>query len=239
MDDKTKTELPAPLGAPHWTQRLSSLLLISLAALWLFIVWNAPIDRAQGVIQKILYAHAPCAFAAYLGFFLTATFGALYLWKREERFDKLAIASAEVGVVFCTLVIITGPIWARGTWGAWWTWDPRLSVTLMLWFVYLAYLLLRGFTDGGEQTARFASIYGIAGLMAIPLNYFAIELFGGSAMHPDNLEEGSLGDGMGWPFLLGTLTAFAAFFHLFVLRAQAEFLRAACARAAYEAEVDR
>lgn len=236
MTQTNTPTLPAPFGAPHWTQRATGLVLLLLAFVYGWSVASAPLDRVQGVIQKILYVHVPCAFAAYLGFVLTAVFGALYLWKRQEIFDKLAVAAAEVGVVFCTLVIVTGPIWARGTWGAWWTWDPRLTVTLLLWFVYLAYLLLRSFTDGGERTARFAAVYGILGLLAIPLNYFAIELFGGSAMHPENLERGSLGAGMGLPFLMGTLTAFAAFAHLLVLRVQVEILRLACSRAAQERE---
>lgn len=229
--DSSIPNLPAPFGAPHWSERATGLTLALLVAVYAWAVYTAPIDRMQGIIQKILYVHVPCAFAAYLGFFLTALFGVLYLAKRKEIFDKLALASAEVGVIFCTLVIVTGPIWARGTWGAWWTWDPRLTVTLLLWFVYLAYLMLRSFTDGGERTARFAAVYGIVGLLVIPLNYFAIELFGGGAMHPDNLERGSLGAGMGLPFLMGTLTAFAAFAHLLVLRVQVEVLRLACAHA--------
>ncbi len=227
---------PSPSDTAHWSERATAAVLVLLSSVYAWSVASAPLDRVQGVIQKILYVHVPCAFAAYLGFALTALFGALYLARRQEIFDKLALAAAEVGVVFCTLVIITGPIWARGTWGAWWTWDPRLTVTLLLWFVYLSYLMLRAFTDGGERTARFAAVYGILGLLTIPLNYFAIDLFGGSAMHPENLERGSLGTGMGLPFLIGTLTAFAAFAHLLVLRVRVEFLRLACARAAQDRE---
>ena len=206
--------------------RVSGVVLAALAALWLALVVRAPVDSMQGVIQKVLYVHVPCAFAAYAGFIGTALFGALYLWRNDERFDRFALASAEVGVLFCTLVIVTGPIWAKGTWGHWWAWDPRLTVTLLLWFVYLAYLLLRSFTEGSARTARFAAVYGIAGVFAIPLNYFAIELFGGAAMHPDNLERGSLGDGMGWPFLVGVLAGLAAYVHLLLLRTDLESLRA-------------
>ena len=99
-------------------------------------------------------------------------------------------------------------------------------VTLLLWFIYLAYLLLRSFTEGSARTARFAAVYGIAGVFAIPLNYFAIELFGGAAMHPDNLERGSLGAGMGWPFAVGVATGLAAYLHLLLLRTDLESLRA-------------
>jgi heme exporter protein C len=191
-----------------------------------FAVANAPVDSVQGVIQKILYVHPPLAYGAYLGFVVTAVCGVLYLWRDDENCDRLAIAGAEVGVIFCTLMIVTGPIWAKGTWGKWWSWDPRLTVTLLLWFVYLAYLLLRSFGDGGARTARFAAVYGLVGAALIPLNYFVIEIFGGRGMHPENLERGSLGDGMGLPFLLGNLTLFVAFWWLVLVRWEVENLRA-------------
>ena len=210
--------------------RASGAVLAAVAALWAVAVAGAPADAMQGAIQKILYVHVPAALGAYLGFLGTALCGALYLRSGAERWDRMAIASAEVGVVFCTLNIATGPIWARGTWGHWWAWDPRLTMTLLLWFIYLAYLLLRSFTEGSERTARFAAVYGLLGALAIPLNYFAIRLFGGAAMHPDNLERESLGPGMGWPFLLGMLAAAAAFAHLLALRFDLETRRVARAR---------
>jgi len=215
--------------------------LLPLCAVYGLAVITAPEDAVQGVIQKILYVHPACAFAAYLGFGLTALGGALYLWREDEQYDRLALASAEVGVVFCTLVILTGPIWARGTWGRFWSWDPRLTVTLLLWFIYLAYLLLRGFTEGSARAARFAAVYGIAGVLAIPLNYFAIDLFGGRAIHPENLGRGSLGAGMGLPFALGLVTALLAFFHLLARRLELEGLRArnACAEAETQHEPAR
>jgi len=202
-------------------------LALALAAAWLYAVASAPNDAVQGPIQKILYVHVPVAFAAYLGFLVTAIGGALYLWRGDEQYDRLGISAAEVGVLFCTLVIVTGPIWARGTWGKWWSWDPRLTVTLLLWFIYLAYLLIRSFTEGSERGARFAAVYGIAGLAAIPLNYFAIDLFGSRAIHPENLQRGSLGEGMGLPFGLGVIAAIAAFFHLLARRLEVEALRQA------------
>jgi heme exporter protein C len=212
---------------------------IAMALLGVVYAWyvvTAPIDATQGIIQKILYVHPPLAYGAYLGFIITAIGGAIYLKNGREEFDRLAIASAEVGVIFCTLMLVTGPIWARGTWGAWWSWDPRLTVTLLLWFVYLAYLLLRSFSEGGARTARFGAIYGIVGVILIPLNYYVIDLFGSRAMHPKNLEGGSLGDGMGMPFLMGNLTLFFAFVYLVILRWDVEGLRALDARRAAEDE---
>lgn len=225
MTTHSSARLSIPVSAAARWRRPTLFVALVLAAAWLASVLRAPEDGIQGVIQKILYVHVPCAFAAYAGFGLTAVSGALFLWRGEERYDRLGRAAAEVGVVFCTLVITTGPIWAKGTWGRWWSWDPRLTVTLLLWFVYLAYLLIRGFTEGSERGARFAAVYGIVGLAAVPLNYFAIELFGGRAIHPENLQRGSLGAGMAWPFALGVVTGLMGFAHLVVRRVELEALR--------------
>ena len=210
--------------------RITGLLLAVLGALSAWMVGSAPIDAYQGVVQKILYVHVPCAFSAYLGFVVTGLCGGLYLWKREDHWDRLASAGAEVGLLFCTLNLVTGPIWGKATWGHWWVWDPRLTVTLLLWFIYLAYLLLRSFTEGSERTARFAAVYGLLGLLAIPLNYYAIELAGGASLHPENLERGSLGAGMGLPFLFSVLTGIAALAHLLALRFDLEQRRFAQGR---------
>jgi heme exporter protein C len=217
-------------------KRATALALAVLAAGWAYAVWQAPLDSVQGVIQKILYVHPPLAFACYAGFIGTAIGGALFLARGDERFDRFAAASAEVGVVFATLMLVTGPIWARGTWGKWWTWDPRLTVTLILYLTYVAYLLLRSFTEGSERAARFAAVYGILGAALIPLNYYAIELFGSRALHPDNLERGSLGEGMGLPFLFGVLATMAAFAFLLVRRFELGNLRATRAGLALAAE---
>lgn len=224
--ERASARARGPLGA------LTGVLLVIYA----FAVVRAPIDSVQGVIQKILYVHPPLAYGAYLGFVLTALGGALYLRGEREEWDRFAIAGAEVGSVFCALMMITGPIWGKGTWGKWWSWDPRLTVTLLLFFVYLAYLFLRAFSEGGARAARFAAVYGIVGVLLIPLNYFVIELFGSRAMHPENLERGSLGEGMVMPFVLGNLLLFAAFAYLFLLRFEVETLRARAALRAAEAE---
>ena len=174
-------------SSPSRAHTITTLLLIGCVATWAFLAWNAPIDRVQGVIQKILYVHVPMAIGAYLGFICTAVGGALYLWKGDERWDRFALSSAEIGVLFAVMMLISGPIWGKGTWGKWWSWDLRLTVTLLLFFVYVAYLLLRSFTEGSERAARFAAVYGIAGMALIPLNYFAIKLAAGRSIHPENL----------------------------------------------------
>jgi heme exporter protein C len=214
--ERLAARVQAPLG---W-------LLLVLLAIYVWSVVRAPIDSVQGVIQKILYVHPPLAYGAYLGFVFTGIGGAFYLWREREDWDRFAVAGAEVGIVFCTLMMITGPIWAKGTWGKWWSWDPRLTVTLLLWFIYLAYAVLRSFSEGGPRTARFAAVYGIVGVLLIPLNYYVIEIFDSRSMHPENIERGSLGAGMGLPFLMGNLALFAAFLWLFLLRFEVETLRA-------------
>jgi heme exporter protein C len=216
--------------------RPSGIALALVAPVWLWLAAQAPLDSVQGVVQKIVYVHPPCAFAAYLGFACTALGGALYLWRRDEAWDRFAASSAEVGVLFCALVIATGPLWARGTWGRWWSWDLRLTLTLLLFLVFLSYLLLRSFTEGSERTARFAAVYGIAGLALVPLNYFAIELAGGRSIHPENLQRGSLGAGMRAPFWIGVLAALVAFAHLLARRIELAWLEDRAARSASGAE---
>ncbi len=235
MADATSTEQPLTTlsNLEQDAARLRGWLgypLLLLLAVYAWAVIAAPIDNVQGVIQKILYVHPPQAYGAYLGFIITAISGGLYLWTRREEFDRLAIAATEVGVIFCTLMLVTGPIWARGTWGKWWSWDPRLTVTLLLWFIYLAYMLLRSFSGGGTRTARFAAVYGIVGIVLIPLNYYIIEIFDKRSIHPENLERGSLGAGMGWPFVIGNLALFFVFAYFVLLRWEVESLRTRAAR---------
>ncbi len=218
-----------------WHRATAGLLFV-LAALWIYLVWNAPIDRVQGVVQKILYVHPPTAFAMYLGFVLTGVGGALYLWRGDARYDRFAASSAEVGVLFAVLMLLSGPIWAKGTWGKWWSWDLRLTLTLVQFMVYVAYLLLRSFTEGSERAARFAAVYGIIGVVLIPLNYFAIDLAAGRSIHPENLGDGSLGEGMRAPFWAGVVTSLTAFAYLLVRRLEVGGLRAEAAhREAHDA----
>ncbi len=199
-------------------ERVAAIVLAMLALVWAYTIWNAPDDQVQGSIYKILFVHAPAAFAAYLGFGLTGVGGALYLWREDERYDRLAGAAAEVGLVFCTLVILTGPVWAQAAWGKPWVWDPRLVVTAILWVTYLAYMLLRQFADEGPRAARATAVYGILAVFLIPLNYFAIDLFGGRSQHPENLSSGSLGVGIAGPFAMSVLTCLVAFAYLLLVR---------------------
>ncbi len=181
------------------------------------VLFVAPTEAAQGLLQKILYAHAPSWGGAYLGFTLTALGGLGYLLTRSERFDRLALSAAEVGVLFCTLGMVTGPLWAKSAWGAWWVWDLRLTSALILWFVYLAYLFLRSFTVGSDAARTFASVYGIAGIALIPFVYYAVDIAQGSSLHPVNPAREGLPAPMAWTLVAGFI-AYLLVFAYFLAR---------------------
>jgi heme exporter protein C len=170
--------------------------LVSLAMLTaLFMIgFYAPEEREQGIVQKIFYLHVPSAWVAFLAFFFVFVFSFRYLTSREKRWDNRATAAAEVGVLFCTLVLLTGPIWARPVWGVWWTWDARLTLTLVLWLIYVAYLLLRHYTVGEEKRATLSAILGIVGFIDVPLVYFAIRWW--RTQHPQPLVAGGPDSGL-------------------------------------------
>ena len=129
---------------------------------------------------------------SFLGFFIVAGASAAFLWQGDRFSDLLAQAAAEVGMVFCTLVIITGSIWARPIWGVWWTWDPRLTMVVILWMIYAAYILLRLLAGDNELIARYAAVLGIVGVLDIPLLYIAVKLWRG--IHPKVEQEGARDD---------------------------------------------
>jgi heme exporter protein C len=188
------------------------------SAIWLpLVVWYAPIEAVQGVVQKIFYVHIPAIIPMYLGFVLTAIGGVGYLRTRDERWDRLAYAGAEVGVVFCSLMLLVGPIWAKPVWGHWWVWDLRLTSTLVLWFIYVAYLFLRALAFGSDAAKTFTSVYGIVGTAAIPFVYFAVDLAQSSTMHPSNPAREGLPTEMGQTVGAG-MVAFLLIFAWLVAR---------------------
>ena len=169
-----------------------TLLAIITAALLCFALYEAlivaPTEQTMGNVQRIFYYHVPSAWTAFLLFAINFVASILYLIKRSEKTDILALTSAEVGVVFCTVVLITGPIWARPVWGIWWTWDMRLTLTLVLWLIYVSYLVLRRFSTSGK-TPVIAAVVAIFGALDVPLVYFSIWFF--RTQHPSPV----IGDG--------------------------------------------
>ncbi len=154
---------------------------VMLAAI-IMIFFYAPLEKQMGIVQKIFYFHVPIAWSTFLAFFFVFVNSILFLWKRDRSYDLMAHASAEVGVIFCTLVLITGPIWGKPAWGAWWTWDNRLTTTLILWLIYIAYLMLRQYGGEEGQLSRFCAVLGIVGFLDVPLIYLSVKWW--RSQHP-------------------------------------------------------
>ena len=159
-------------------------------------------------IFRIFYYHVPSAWTAFLLFFANFIASVTFLVKRNPKTDAFALATAEVGVVFCTVVLVTGPIWARPVWGIWWTWDARLTTTLVLWLIYVSYLLLRRYSTGG-QTAVIAAALAVFGFVDVPLVYMSIRWF--RTQHPQPVIAGDPGSGIAPPMMHALLINFAAF----------------------------
>lgn len=154
----------------------------ALAVSQWFIYRYAPIEAQMGVVQKIFYTHLPLAWWAFVSFFTVCVAGILYLVRRDRRWDALAGAAAEVGLVLCSLALITGSIWARHSWGTWWTWDPRLTTALVLWFLYAGYLVLRHMDMPAERRAALCAVVGIVAFADVPLVFLSARLW--RSIHP-------------------------------------------------------
>lgn len=184
---------------------------LMIAALYMVFVY-VPTEKNTGIIQHIFYFHVPVAWVSFLAFFVTFSASILYLWKREIKWDAVACASAEVGVIFTTLVLITGPIWAKPAWGIWWTWDARLTTSLVLWLIYVAYLLVRHLATNPAQGARYGAVIGIVGFIDVPIVFLTVSLW--RTQHPSTIIfEGGLTP----PMLMTLLICLAAFTVLYIL----------------------
>ncbi len=184
--------------------------LLMLSALYAIFIY-APIEKTMGIVQKIFYLHVPAAFLAFFAFFITFLASIVCLFKKDQKWDVIAYCSAEIGVLFCTIVLITGPIWAKPVWNVWWTWDPRLTTTLILWFIYLAYLMLRGVVRE-NQRANLSAVFGIIGFANVPITFFAIRLW--RTIHPVIIT--SAGINISKPMKYTLLLTFCAFFLFFL-----------------------
>ncbi len=186
-------------------------LALMVAALYLVFVY-VPTEKEMGIVQRIFYLMVPMGWLAMLSFFIVFIGSIFYLVKRESKWDILARSSAEIGIVFTTLALITGAIWAKPIWGVWWSWEPRLTATLVLWLIYLAYLMVRSFATEESQGARFAAVVGIIGFVDLPIIALATTLWRG--MHPGAIIfQGGLAPSM----LLTLLVSIIAFTALYLL----------------------
>lgn len=216
-----------------WT--LVSITTLALFMLTLYLIFVvAPVEKQMGIVQKIFYFHVPSAYAMYIGFAFSAVGSAMYLIKRNAKWDALGVAGAEVGTLFCVIVLLTGPLWARKAWGVWWTWDPRLTTTLLAGMIFAAYLALRSMGSAGEVEKRFASGLALFGIIDLPLIHYSVQRWRG--VHPTVItgKGGGLESEMYWALGL----SFVAFTGLAVLliwaRASAERQREEAARLRFE-----
>ena len=162
---------------------LLALAVLAVVGTFVRVIFFTPIEARQGPAQKIFFLHAPTAFIGlYVAFGIVALTSALYLWLRDERLDRIAASSVEVGIVFMTVVLVTGPLWGKPVWGTWWTWDARLTLTLFLWFVFVGYLILRGAIEDPGTRARYSAVLGVLGALLVPFIHLSVYLF--RTLHP-------------------------------------------------------
>jgi len=154
--------------------------LIPVALYFAFIY--APTEMIMGEVQRIFYFHLASAWTGLLSFFFVFLGGALYLWNKNPKHDYFAHSAVELGILFMSIVLITGPIWAKPVWGAWWTWDPRLTSTFVLWLIFVAYLLLRTSLKDHPAVRTYAAVYGIIGFIDVPIVWMSIHWW--RTIHP-------------------------------------------------------
>lgn len=212
--------LPSPARMPG----VDAFLLLAIAACiaaCIRALYFTPVDAMLGAAQKILYVHVPAAIAGlYIGCGLLAVASLMYLWVRDARIDRLAESVAEVSLVFMGIVLVTGPVWARTSWGTWWVWDARVTSTLFLWLIVLGYLVLRNAVESAEHRARLSAVMGSLAALLVPFVHLTVKLFRG--MHPQPIvlkpERPTLPPEMLWSYGASTLAFVLLFFALLRLR---------------------
>ena len=201
----------------------TGLTLLGLAGLialyWLSFFWVST-EASQGIAQRIFYVHVPAAWTAFLAIGIAALCSGVYLWLRDDRLDRAAAAAAEGGLVFATIVITTGPLWGKIAWGTYWTWEPRLTLTLLLWFIFVGYFMVRNATEDPDRGKRFAAVVAIVGALDIPFIHVSVLWF--RSLHPQpvvaRVDGPSLPGDMLTTLLFGVLTFTVIFFGLFLFR---------------------
>ncbi len=228
----TPLELPEPKGV-DWLLTIAAVACIGASIRALFYT---PIDAMLGAAQKIFYVHVPAAVAGlYIACGLLAIASIMYLWIKDDRLDRLAESAAEVGLVFMGIVLVTGPIWARTSWGTWWVWEARITSTLFLWMLVLGYLVLRGAVESTENRARLSAVMGSLAALLVPFIHLTVKLFRG--MHPQPVVIAPEKPKMPPEMLLTFLLSMGAFLLLFfaLLRLRYRWATLRDARAAMEA----
>ena len=227
---------PVTLPEPKGFDAFLAIAIVAVIAACTRALYFTPIDSMLGAAQKIFYVHVPAAiiglyFACGLLFVSSIT----YLWIKDERLDRLAESSAEVGLVFMGIVLVTGPVWARTSWGTWWVWEARITSTLFLWLLVVGYLVLRSGVESAEVRARLSAVMGSLAALLVPFIHLTVKLFRG--MHPEPVvlapEKPKMPPEMLMSFGLSMVAFLLLFFALLRLRFRWATLRDA--RAAMEA----
>ncbi len=213
-----------PARAGWWRSPGNWLLVVGvvLMAANLYLIFAvAPTEAVMGDVQRIFYIHVPMAVMSFLAFAVVFAASIVYLAKRGEKWDRVAHAGAEVGLVFVSLALITGIIWARPVWGVWWTWDPRLTTTLILWLIYAAYLMIRSYAPNRARGAVYGAVVGVVGFVDVPIVYFSVNWW--RSLHPEAVvgplaETGSLEPIMVRILMFSLLAFLVLFLYLIVER---------------------
>jgi heme exporter protein C len=201
--------------------------LLLVAALMLFrapfMIQAAPTEATMGVVQKIFYYHVPSAMMTFFAAFVCGVSSAVFLFRRSQAADHIAVAAAELAVVFGLIVLVTGPLWARKAWGVWWLWDVRLTMTLVMWMIFVAYLMLRRF--GGPGAEVLAAAVGVFGTALVPFVYVSVNYW--RTIHPSTNVVKTLPPDMAAPFRWAIVSFLAFFIALLITRVRLEQSRAA------------
>jgi|TARA_B100001971_G_C18205458_1_gene547292 heme exporter protein C len=202
---------------------LKTVLAVTTGVMMLIDIWLifmvAPTDSVLGHVQRVFYFHVPIAIMSFLAFFVVFIASLGYLIKRTPKWDAIAHASAEVGVVFVTLALLTGIIWARPIWNTWWTWEPRLTTTMILWLIYVAYLMVRSYAPSQSKGAIYGAVVGILGFVDVPIVYYSVVWW--RSVHPSPVvgpfaQADALDSTMAWILLYSFIT-FVFFFAYMVM----------------------
>jgi heme exporter protein C len=199
-------------------------LLLILLPLTLFLIFKvAPTEKIMGNVQRIFYLHVALAFSSYLGFAGVFVSSILFLWRKNLVWDTVAYTSAEIGVLYSSLVLLTGTLWARPVWNVWWTWDPRLITMLILWFIYIGYFVLRRGISDRLKKARYSAVLGIIGFLDVPIVRLATKWW--RSVHPRLNREGEGLDPVMLKVMLFSVATFLVFtVYLFLLRIRTTLL---------------
>ncbi len=205
------------------TQLIGLLAAIFLFVAIYFVFSFAEIETTMLEVQKIFYFHISSALTLFLAFGVTCLFSILYLIKRVDKYDTIALVSTEIGIVFGVIVFTTGPIWARFAWNTWWNWEPRLTSALILWLTYIGYLILRS-ALAEEKKRVYSAVLGIIGFLNVPIVYFSVELWQGG-LHPDTATKMNLPPTMQTAWLISWFALTLLYLFLLMFRYRAEQMK--------------